>query len=153
MWMEHSGIFVWNYLVDMALDWFNELEMFDLRVSGDLLLGFRSGVDIDSDDWFDPFFELGHLLSWKLVSASWDVDRSVVIQYKFCVLEPPTVILKPLLLISDVLWSFDWLLFKNCLQMIESLHWDFIYIKQNNKNVDFWSNFNYETLKLISLSH
>ena len=113
--MEDSRIFASYDFVNMALDGFDELWMFNWRISRDLLLGFWGGIDIEADDSFNPLLELGHFLSWELIPASRNVNWTVIIQNEFSILESPAVILEPLLFISDVLWSLDGLLFENCL--------------------------------------
>lgn len=136
--VENSGVFAGDDFIDMALDWFDELWVFDGRISRDLLLGFWSGVNIEADDRFDPFLEFGHFLAWESISAAWDVNRSIVVEDELSVLESPSIIFEPLLFVSDVLGSLDGLFLNECLKMVEPLHWDIIFfINQKQQNCEW----------------
>ena len=133
--VENSWVFVGDDFINMALDWFDELWVFDRWICGNLLLSLWSGIDINANDSFDPFLELGHFLSREGVSAAWDVNRAIVIEDKLSVLESPSIILEPLFFISDVLRSLDGLFLKKGLKMVEPLHRDIIFMinkKQQN---------------------
>lgn len=79
MWMENTRVFVCYDFIDFSFYSFNELRIFDWRISGNLFLSLWCGVNIDSNSVFDPFFKLGHFLSRKLIPATWDMNASVVI--------------------------------------------------------------------------
>lgn len=123
MWMENTRVLVCYNFIDFSFNIFDELKIFDWRISRDFFLSLWSGVNIDSDSVFDPFFKLGHFLSRKLISASWNMNASVIIQNKLCIFESPSVIFEPLLFVFNILGSFDVLFFQEGLQVSKSLHW------------------------------
>lgn len=133
MGMENSGVLGCYYFVDLVFYWFDELRVLDWRVCRYLFLGLWCGINVKADDGFDPFFKLGHFLPWKLISASWNVNGSIIIQNELSILESPSVILKPLLFVSDILRAFDFLFLKNRLQLVESLHFGFFYFIKQQK--------------------
>lgn len=113
--MENTRIFICYNFVDFSFNVFNELNIFNWRISGNLFLSLWSWINIDSDCVFHPFFKLGHFLSRKLISATRNMNTSIVIENELCIFKSPTVIFKPLLFVFNTLVSFDFLFFKNSL--------------------------------------
>ncbi len=124
MWMEYPWIFICHNLVDFSSNWLNELRMLNWGICWDLFLSLGGGVYVDTDNILNPLFEFGHFLSWELISASWYMNTVIIIQNKLCVFKSPSVCFEPLLLVFNIFRTFYVLLFKNCLQFIESLHFD-----------------------------
>lgn len=140
MWMKHSWIFTSDYFIYMPFNWFNKLRMLYRRISRDLFLSIWSCINIKSDNCLNPFFELWHFLTRKLISTPWYMNTSIIIENKLSIFKTPSIIFEPLLFISYILWSFNFLLFKNSLQLIESLHLDlFLLNKNNNKLKIVWT--------------
>ena len=115
MWMENTWILVSYNLVNFSFNVFNEPNIFDWWISGNLFLSLWCWIDIDSNCIFDPFFKLGHFLSRKLISATRNMNASVIIENEFSIFKSPTVVFKPLLFIFNTLVSFNVLFFKNSL--------------------------------------
>lgn len=111
--MENTRIFICYNFVDFSFNVFNELNIFNWRISGNLFLSLWSWINIDSDCVFHPFFKLGHFLSRKLISATRNMNTSIVIENELCIFKSPTVIFKPLLFVFNTLVSFNFLFFKN----------------------------------------
>lgn len=111
--MENTRIFICYNFVDFSFNVFNELNIFNWMISGNLFLSLWSWINIDSDCVFHPFFKLGHFLSRKLISATRNMNTSIVIENELGIFKSPTVIFKPLLFVFNTLVSFNFLFFKN----------------------------------------
>lgn len=113
MWMENTRIFIGYNFVDFSFNIFNKLNILYWRISGNLFLSLWCRINIDSNSVFYPFFKLGHFLSGKLISATRNMNTSIVIENELGIFESPTVIFEPLLFVFNTLVSFDFLFFKN----------------------------------------
>lgn len=105
--VENTWVFVGDDFVDVAFDWFDKLNIFNWRISRNLFLSLMCGIDIDPNHSFYPLFKLGHFLSWKLIPASRDVNRTVIIKNKLSVFKSPSIVFEPLFFVADVLGSFN----------------------------------------------
>ncbi len=122
--MENTRIFIYHNFVNFFFDWLNELRMLNWGISRNLFLSLRGWIDVNSDNVLNPLLEFWHFLSWKLISTSWYMNAVIIIQNKLCILESPSISFEPLLFVFDIFRSLYVLLFKNSLQLIESLHSD-----------------------------
>lgn len=105
--MENSWVFTCYYFINMSFNRFNKLRVLNRWICRYLFLSLWSGVNIKTNDSLNPFFELGHFLSRKLISTTRDMNRSIIIKNKLSIFKTPSIIFKPLLFISDILWSFN----------------------------------------------
>jgi len=113
MWMEDTRIFICYDFINISFNIFNERNILNWWICWNLFLSLWSWIDIDSNGVLDPFFELGHFLSWKLISAARNMNTSVIIKNKLSIFESPSIVFEPLLFVFDTLVSFNFLFFKN----------------------------------------
>lgn len=113
MWMENTRVFISYDFIDFSFNVFDKLNIFNWRISRNLFLSLWCRINIDSDSVFDPFFKLGHFLSRKLISATRNMNTSIVIKNELGIFESPTVIFEPLFFVFYTLVSFDFLFFEN----------------------------------------
>lgn len=113
MWMENTRVFICYDFIDFSFNVFDKLNIFNWRISRNLFLSLWCRINIDSDSVFDPFFKLGHFLSRKLISATRNMNTSIVIKNELGIFESPTVIFEPLFFVFYTLVSFDFLFFEN----------------------------------------